>query len=814
MRAWIRYLSHLWRYVARRPGHTAAVIAVLAAGLSIYVAVMSTLSAFLLRPLPVRDIDRLVRVRERQLNPDGGVVATYSLSPASWAWWREHSRAFEDMAAATSDARTLTDLDPPERVDAALVSANFFDVLGIEPIQGRGFRTGEDQPGAEQVVIISYSIWQRVFAGRPSAVGGTLHLDGAPFRVVGVMPKGLAHPYDARIWTPLVLGGAIHRMGGNYLYAPARLKPGIDVRAAERELSATAAAMRREAPELTLANGASATPLRTELLGDLIPALTALGLAAVLVLAISLFNAANLIMARSLAESRQVAVRLAMGATSGRILREALGRYLALVGVATAAAVGFARWIVPPLAGLSGRSAIAEFDSTIRIDWTTAGIAVFTSVLVAVVVALVEVVRTRRLVLTEALTNAGRSISPSRTFKRTMQGLAGAQLVLAFLLLTAALAVTTGYGELLSRDRGFDPNGLMLLDLSFPTGSYPTTRSRITFLEAFEAKVRAIPGVASVSACTVTPDYEGTWGARFNVPGTAPPDPPGYFLTHHRIVMPGYFETLGIPLLTGRTFTSSDLAEDSDQVIVSRSFAERYFPDGNAVGSVLQRGGPNTERRELRVVGVVGDVDDMGEAYDWDDRYAWYLPASQGVDYDFSQITVAVRVADPDRELLGPIRGALASLDPGMAASKVGAMQARMGAALSRERFSALLYGAFAVAGVLVGVLGVYGMISFLTAIRMREFGIRLAVGAEPLRVQAIVVRQVAWTLLGALVTGILLAGLAGAALSRTVSMPVEMTPRLLCVALVVLGAATFAAVLPSCRRVARIEPSRCLRED
>ncbi|MGA9421032.1 MAG: ABC transporter permease, partial [Rhodanobacteraceae bacterium] len=554
-----RHVTENLRAISRRPGPTVASVVALAFAIGLFAAIASVMQAFLFRPSMIRDIDHVVRVRERIGDRAGPAVL--NVSPQRFDAWRAKQTVFTAMAAATTRNVALQTDGPSDSLRAGIVTADFFRVLGISPRFGRDFAAGEDRSGHDDVVLLSDGTWRNRFAADPHIVGRRLRIDGRLHTVIGVMPPHLSHPYGAQVWLPFRWDLLVQRDHSHFLYVPARLRPGIGVRAAQQAFSALTAAIHRAQPELGQTDAVSLSPLRDESLGDLRPTLWLLFAAATFVLFVAALNTATLFFAQGLADARATHVRIALGASRGSLFRRALHRSFLVVGTATAAALLVAPWLYAHLSGLSGSASIREFDSVARLDLPTVAWIAGAAALVAIVLAWLD---TRHAFASPSTLGLNaRGTTTDRGTRRQLSTAIVVQCMLAFMLATAGLLVTLGYHHLRVMDRGFVSNNLLIGDLTFPAARYPTPASRNAFMQQLLVALRALPDVRAAGASTVTPDWQGDWAASFDVPDEAPLPEPGYELTNHRLVTPGYFDAMGMPMLAGRDFDRSNPTRDA-----------------------------------------------------------------------------------------------------------------------------------------------------------------------------------------------------------------------------------------------------------
>ncbi|MEO8458907.1 MAG: ABC transporter permease [Dokdonella sp.] len=805
------HLGETWRGLRRRPAPAIAAILALAFAIGLFSAMVSVLQAFLFRPLIVHDVDQVVRVRERISATVGTNVV--SPSPAMFDALRRSQNVFEDMAAATAQGVALQGNLETESLRAALVTANFFHVLGISPKSGRDFQPGEDMSGRDSVALLSDAAWRNRFNADPSIIGRVLQIDGEARTVIGIMPENFSHPYEAELWLPFRWDTVLRQNSGNFLYVPARLRPGLSIAMAQAGLDATASAIHAQQPELGQSDATSLTSMRDETLGDLGSTLWVLFASAFFVLLVATFNTAAVFYAQGVADARATMVRVALGASAAALFRRALVRSGCVVGIATVIGMLTATQFYSPLLALTGDSSLNEFDAVVRLDLPTAAWICVASAVMALALAMLDVHYARTLTSSAGFGTRGASIG--RGTRRRLSMATVVQCAMSFVLAAVGLFVTLGYAHLIDMDRGYRSEKVLLADLAFPTTRYPTPASRNALLDRLLGELRAMPDVDFASGATVTPDYQGSWAASFVVPGRAPLPEPGNEPTNHRLVAPRYFGTLGMRLLAGRDFDGVNPLVDANSVIVSRSFAEHAWPGEEAVGKVVtRRDRQNQTISTLTIIGVVADVVEATR-----DSYAppsrsWYLSTAAGSNYDFSSITLAVRARNNPAELATSLRRTLLRLDPELAASHVLPMDVRLAESLGREKLSSFLYTLFAGCALLISLCSLYGTLSFVVETNRQEFAVRLAIGAQP--------RQVLLDILSRslrLVTiGIALGMLFSIPAARTVGSLMQGTTlrdwwAMLPLVAIMISLALVASFLPA-RRASSIDPMVALRHE
>ena len=820
--AFLRDLRYGARLLRRSTGFTAVAVLTLALGIGAATSIFSVVRAVLLSPLPYREPDRLVLLR--QAWPQRG-LNFWRLSQANFSAYRDDAKAFDAIGAYTRTGYNVGKGSESFRVDAAAVSAELFATLGVEATLGRTFVRGEDTPGRRLLVVLSHGEWQRRFGADPGVVGTTLRLDGAPAEIVGVMPRGFAFP-DASVglWTPLEI--APDRTSPFMLLAVARLKPGSGPAAAEKE---TTGLLRSRAAAHAAFAGANAPPAGNADLHTVVrplqDALTAgtrtplwLLLAAVgLVLLIVCANVANLVLARSGGRAREIAVRFALGATRGRIVRQVLTETL-LLGVLGGAAGSL---LALPILGLARRlpAGFVPRIEAVRLDPVVFGVALCAGALAAIVAGLVPALRLGR--DGAALSAAARSTAAPRG-RRLNGGLVGVQFALSLLLLAGTGLMLKSLDRLLSVDPGFETDHLLTLNLDLPprqAGVYanplaPVTEAETAGTERYYSRVleavRAQPGVRSAALAQSLP-FGGDLDADMTVceGREAGTDGPAGSLTLIQRTTPGFFPTLRLPLLRGRDFEERDRIGASPVAIVDETLARLAWPGQSAIGRRIRFAWDDGPEAWRTIVGVVGPVRD--DRLDRGAEPHLYLPFLQGPMRRMS--LVARTEIEPDLAAAG-IQQALRSVDPSVPPFALRSMEATVRLNLFQRRLTNWLLGAFAAVALLLAAAGIYGVMSLEVSSRFKEIAVRLALGARPAAVVGMVLRRGA-----SLAAAGMAAGLAGAfALMRLLSgMLYEVRPddptTLLAVVTLLGSVALLACAIPAHRAV-KVDPIAALRED
>ncbi len=793
----LRQMRRSWRF-------TASAALTLALGIGATTAVVAVLQAVVLRPLPYAEPDRLVALRS--LDRRGGGQPT-QLSYPTFFDFREQNHAFERLVSYRDAPFTLTDSHPPLQVQGEIVSWDLFPLLGMAPERGRGFRPDEERPGT-QVVVLSHALWMSRFGGDGAVVGRAIPLNGTLFTVVGVAPRGFQFPLDVpgvQLWVTSSLDeGAHQQRGGRMIDAIGLLKPGVTVEQARAEMDVVAGALARQYPDSN-ANIAT-TWIQPELErmagGGETPILVLLG-AVTLVLLIACANVAGLLLARSSDRAREFALRTALGASRGALVRQLLVESLGLGVLGTAAGVLVAMGALKAILPLAGDRVPRLGDAAVDggILAFSAALAVLTSVLFGLAPAL----QAARVDPSVWLKEGAHGIAPGHD--RFRSALVVGQIALGLVLFAGAEVLTAGFVSLMQRDPGFRTDHLLTFDVG-SAASHDTEGRRIAFCGRLLETVRAIPGVAVAATGTPLPLQGHEMRAAFDIelrPAPASHRPRSDFA----IVTPQFFAAMGIPLLSGRDFTESDDGGRQAVLVVNQAFARRFFPGEDVIGKRVKPGlgAPPAPLREI--VGVVGDARQGGLGAEADPIY--YIPYKQ---LPWGMGTVVLRTAVPPSDVVSSARAALASLDRQVPMSRVRTGEGLSAGVVAPVRFLSVLMGSFAAIALLLTVVGLYGVLSYLVTKRRREIGVRMALGAARGEVIGIV-----WRPAASLVTAGLILGSAGAMglgrlLGSTLTgvpggMPIVVAGA--CAVMAIAGAV--AAFLPAAR-AASVDPVQVLRSE
>jgi putative ABC transport system permease protein len=799
------------RSLFRSPGHALVVMTTLAIAVGSAAAVFAVVREALLRPLPFREPDRLVRVWDK--TPGGGDA---SMSPLVWEALRARTDVFETVGGSVDTMLTLTGQGEPETLVGYRFSADFFPMLGRPPLLGRVFLAGEDRPGAERVVVLSHRLWQRKLGGDPAVVGRSLTLSGASYTVIGVMPPGFVHPTGIELWTPFDLPeGSRDNPRARFVRVVARLREGRTLANARTAVAEVDARLSKERPDALRGGGLVARSLDEDVRGDARAPLVALAGAVGFVLLAAAANLAGLALARAGARRKDLAVRVALGAGRGQLLRESAAEWVVLGAIGGGLALLVASWAARGLPALFPAT-IANLAlprvETVSVDGPVAAFAFAAALLVSLLAATVPAVHAMAIDAGEALKGAGRGVVGARG--RSLSLLVAAEVAVALVLLVGAGLFVRTFLHLQGGGLGFDPERVLTARLILPDSRYDDPKRTLAFHDAVLARVRALPGVEGAGSVAFLP-LSGWHGPRpFRIEGEAPVEPGNEREVEVQWIGTGYRDAMRIPLLAGRDVDERDGQSSPRVALVNAAFVRRFLSGEPraALGRRLSYGlrSPQREPPALReIVGVVGDVRHLG--YDHEADAAVYIPYAQE---PIPLLSLAVRTAGNPAALAPALRAAVWAEDPEQPVAYLMPLDQLAGESLALRRLSALLASAFAAVALGLAALGAYGVVAQVVGGHTREIGLRLALGASTSSVVGGVLREgLSAAALGAL-AGLLAAVAVGRLLRSLLVGVAPLDPLTLALAAATLvGAAGLAAWLPA-RRAALIDPAVVLRQE
>ena len=789
------------RLLLKKPGFTAVVVLTLALGIGANTAIFSVVNAVLLRPLPYPEPDRLTAFFVS--SPEEG-LRKMEWTEGQFAWLRERNHTFESLAAYDNSGFNLIDRGEPERLNGAIVTHDFFRVLGQQPLHGRTFLPEEDRRGNTNVLILSHHLWQRRFGGDPDILNRPLILDNTPTVVVGIMPAGFNFPENSDLWVPVGLDPQDFSL--YYIEPVARLKPGVTLKDAEREMAALIDEFGRlqNWPRDDEWPRPQVGPLAQLIVGEVRKPLLILFGAAGLVLLIACANIANLLLARASSRTREIAIRCCLGASPPRIAMQMLTESLLLAFVGATGGLLLAFWCVEWLKRISPeevpRIEQVQIDSAVLIF--TVGIMLLTGVLFGLAPAL----RAVRVNLQEATKEAVRS-SASVSSRRMNNLFVILQFSLSLILLISVGLLLESFRHLVAVDPGFRPENVLTARVDLPNNKYTDEAQVRAFQSQLVRRVGELPGVGTAALCQMIPFGSGGDGNPFTVEGREPaPDEP-LPEAWWRSVTPAYFDAMKITVIKGRTFQDTDNESSERVAIVDEKLARAYWPDGDAVGRRIRIGRASWGNSLMKIVGVVASVKHRN--LDEDAKFYLYMPASQ--ETQWSTYLVVRTLSDPEA-IVSAVRGEIAALDPELPLFEVRTMEQAVARSLATRTLTNFLLTAFAATALLLAAVGIYGVMSLNVSNRTSEFGIRLALGAGPGNILRLVLRQ-GMTLAAIGLAAGLLATFWITPLLASLLYGVGETDSttFASAALILVGAALFACYIPA-RRATKVDPIVALR--
>ena len=816
----IRYgVRMLWK----NRGISAIVILALALGIGANSAIFSVVNTVLLRPLPFAEPERLVFLNEKS-----PVLDEMSISYPNFLDWREHNQSFEKIAVYNRNSYNLTGSGDAERIITVQMSADMFNVLRVNPLHGRAFTNDEDKPGGTPVVLLSYALWQRRFGGQTSILNKAITLNGKSYTVIGVMPETFAGPSPgssrAEMFVPVgqLSDQASWKSRGNHpgLYGVARLKPGVTLAQADADLNNIAANLEKQYPDTNAGTRVKLQPMLEIYVSDIRRALWVIFAAVGFVLLIACANIANLLLARATARRKEMAIRTAVGASRRRLARQLLTESLLLSLLGGAIGLLLARWGIDLILYVSPNSIPRSRE--IGLDWVVLGFTVGVSFLTGILFGLVPALQAGEVDVHETLKETGRGVTGRQWLRSS---LVVAEVATTLVLLIGAGLMIRSFYLLHKVNPGFSYEHLTSFSVSLPDKKYATQEAQAAFYNRLLDNIHALPGVESAAAASGLPLGNNGWQTGFVVDGRPRPPRDQTPLMEACLVTPDYFKAMNIPVLRGRVFTERDdrshlagkdlskLGEDEQQmaglnsIVIDEEFARRYWPNEDAVGKHINMGTEQNPRK-LEVIGVVGRVK-MESLNQNSDRVQGYFPFAQ---VPIGSMTVIVKGTSDPSQLISSMRAAVKEIDPDQPIYNPRTMGEIRSESVATERLNLTLLSLFAGIALVLAIVGIYGVMSYSVTQRTHEIGIRMAIGARPRDVFAMVLGHgMKLTVIG-VVIGLVLAFVL-TRLMETMLFGVAPTDATTYTAISVLlvSVALLACYLPG-RRATKVEPTISLR--
>jgi len=804
----LRDIRYGVRSLMKHPGFTAVAVLTLALGIGANTTIFSTVDALILHPFSFPNQDRLVVVWEQNLAVGVDMVRG-SVAPGNFIEWRDQNQVCEELVAIQQKAFDVSDGSHPERFPGYGVTHGFFEALGVKAARGRTLLREDSEPGHEQVVVLKHSFWQQHLGGDRDIVGKTINLNRKQFTVVGVMPADFNYPYNGgEMWTPLLFDREEQQdRGSHYLRVIGLLKPGISVAQAQSGLYAIAQRAQQQFPETNIGRGANVVTLTDDAVRGARTGVPILMGAVVFVLLIACANVANLLLVRAASRQRETAVRLALGASRFRLLRQALteSALLGLLGGALGLLISI--WAIAALA-----RGIPEGFSKFIPGWTHLGInfsvLAFTfglSMLAGMIAGLAPVWHSTKTNLNEALKAGGRSDSGSSRHNRLRSVLIVSEVALSLVLLIGAALMVRSFVEMLRADLGIKPENVLALQISLPRDSYEDESKKIAFYEQLLARVGVLPGVVKAGAVNIVPFSSGDNSSTFQIIGRTPFPQGQEPNAQVRVTTPDYFDAIGTGLRRGRLFNGQDDANATRVVLINEAFAKKFLLGQEPIGQRLNFGGGEKETQEI--IGVVADVknDDLDEAVE----PIAYSPYAQNV---WSTMSLIIRGTQDPTRLASAVRSEVQALDPNLAVSNIKPVRQMIDERISPKRLMTYILAVFGLVALLLASVGIYGVMSYAVTQRTQEIGLRMALGAQAVDVLKLVIKNgMTMALVGVAI------GLAGAyALTRVLAnLLFKVAPTDLvtfaAVSISLIVVALIACYVPA-RRATKVDPLVALR--
>ena len=807
METLIKDIRYGVRGLLKRPGFTAIALITLALGIGANTAIFSVVNAVLLRPLPFRDPDQLVIVWE---DATFAGFPRNTPAPANYVDWKTQNQSFVDMAASHETSFNLTGDGEPERVSAYSVSSNFFPLFGVQPLLGRSFSDGEDRPGTNKVAILSYSLWQSRYGGDRQILNRDIQLNGEKHTVVGVMPASFQFfESDVRLWVPLALDQEDWaNRGGHFLKVVARMKPGVPIAQAQADMNGIMRRIAADHPGETMEGklGAVVLPMREQIVGESRGSLIVLLVAVAFVLLIACANVAGLLLARAVGRRREIALRVALGAGRGRVIRQLLTESLLLAGVAGVLGSLLAYWSFTFLQGLVPEE--MTLSTPLNLDTRILAFTLLVSIVTGVIFGLVPALQAANIDLNEALKQSSTRTTSTGRLRSAMIVF---EVALSLVLLVGAGLLIQTLFQLFRQYSVLEPEKVLTMRTILPREKYREQQPRDNFYQQVLQRVEHLPGVVSAGYSTSIPLAWKGGTSGFYPEGITSPIPGMAYDSNHRQVSTNYLQTMNVPLRQGRYFESSDNAQSMPVAIVNETMARQYWPGENALGRRFKLGGPeDTDVPWVQIVGIVADIRQMG--LDEPVKAEMYFPYQQGQSIWYIPRDLVIRTTGDTSGLIGSVRQAIREVDPGQPVSNVATMAEVLGTEAAQRRMGMIMLVGFASLALLLASLGIYGVLAYFVTQHTAEIGVRQALGATPRNILFLVLKKGMGLTLAGIAIGLIGAFVLTRLMSSLLFGVKASDPLTFVTVPLVLGLVALLACLIPARRATRIDPLVALR--